>query len=59
MKTWTPHDRLPAVSIRDLLTRFIDITTPPSPNLLQHFASIATNTDDQQKLEILATVDFI
>ena len=39
-----------------LLTRFLDITTPPTPNLLRYFASIATNTKEQTQLNILATV---
>lgn len=55
IKTWTPHERLPACSLRNLLARFLDITTPPTPNLLQHFASIATDEEDQRKLETLAT----
>lgn len=56
MKTWTPHERLPSCSLRTLLSRFMDITTPPTPHLLQHFASIATEQEDQRKLELLATV---
>ncbi|XP_063930433.1 nitric oxide synthase, salivary gland isoform X2 [Zophobas morio] len=55
MKTWTPHERLPSCSLRTLLSRFMDITTPPTPHLLQHFASIATEQEDQRKLELLAT----
>ncbi|XP_019773235.2 nitric oxide synthase, salivary gland isoform X4 [Dendroctonus ponderosae] len=54
VKNWKPHDRLPACSLRDLFTRYLDITTPPSPNLLQHFASIASD-DDQKKLNLLAS----
>lgn len=55
LKTWVPHERLPCCSVRDLLARFLDITTPPTPNLLQHFASIATDEEDQRKLNLLAT----
>lgn len=55
MKTWTPHERLPTCSLRELFNRFLDITTPPSPNLLQYFASIATDEEDQRKLNLLAT----
>lgn len=55
LKSWIPHERLPACSIRTMLARFLDITTPPTPNLLQHFASIATTLQDQQKLDLLAT----
>lgn len=55
MKTWTPHERLPVCSLRELFSRFLDVTTPPSPNLLQYFSSIATDEEDQRKLNLLAT----
>ncbi|XP_067008227.1 nitric oxide synthase, salivary gland [Anabrus simplex] len=55
VKTWVPHERLPSCSLRTLLTRFLDITTPPTPDLLQHLASIATNPEEQEKLSQLAT----
>lgn len=56
MRNWKPHERLPSCSIRELFTRYLDITTPPSPNLLQHFATIATDEEEQKKLNLLATV---
>jgi nitric-oxide synthase len=56
LKTWEPHERLPPCTIRTLFTRFLDITTPPTPNLLQHFASVATDPEDQRRLTLLATV---
>ncbi|KAF5278426.1 hypothetical protein FQA39_LY05915 [Lamprigera yunnana] len=55
VKTWIPHERLPDCSLRELFLRFLDITTPPPPNLLQHFASIATEEVDQIRLTQLAT----
>ncbi|XP_076253398.1 nitric oxide synthase isoform X1 [Rhynchophorus ferrugineus] len=55
IKNWEPHERIPPRTARDLFTRFLDITTPPSPDLLQHFASIATDKEDQRKLNLLAT----
>ncbi|CAH0554483.1 unnamed protein product [Brassicogethes aeneus] len=55
VKTWTPHERLPSCSVRELLGRYLDITTPPSHNLLQQFADIATDEQDQKKLNLLAT----
>ncbi|KAJ9597797.1 hypothetical protein L9F63_011405 [Diploptera punctata] len=55
VKTWEPHERLPPCSLRTLFTRFLDITTPPTPNLLQHFASLATDPEDQRRLTLLAT----
>ena len=59
MKTWEPHERLPPCSLRTVFTRFLDITTPPTPNLLQHFASLATDPEDQRRLTLLATVSNI
>jgi sulfite reductase alpha subunit-like flavoprotein len=56
IKTWEPHERLPPCTLRTLFSRFLDITTPPTPNLLQHFASLATDPEDQQRLTLLATV---
>nr|XP_023011652.1 nitric oxide synthase [Leptinotarsa decemlineata] len=55
MKSWKPHERLPSCSVRELFTLYLDITTPPSPNLLQHFASIATDEEEQKKLNLLAS----
>ncbi|KYQ52059.1 Nitric oxide synthase, salivary gland [Trachymyrmex zeteki] len=55
VKTWIPHDRYLPNSFRMLLTRFLDITTPPTPNLLRYFASIATNAKEQTQLDLLAS----
>ncbi|KAK0160391.1 hypothetical protein PV328_007803 [Microctonus aethiopoides] len=55
IKTWVPHDRFYPNSLKMLLTRFLDITTPPTPNLLRYFASIATNVNEKAKLNLLAT----
>ncbi|XP_071633462.1 nitric oxide synthase isoform X2 [Temnothorax longispinosus] len=55
VKTWIPHDRYLPNSFRMLLTRFLDITTPPTPNLLRYFASIATNAKERTQLDLLAS----
>lgn len=55
-KNWIPHERLPVTSLKELFLRYLDITTPPTPNLLQHFATIATDENDKQQLNTLATV---
>lgn len=57
VKTWAPHDRYLPNSLRMLLTRFLDITTPPTPNLLRYFASIATNAKERTQLDLLASVN--
>nr|CAI5859008.1 unnamed protein product [Callosobruchus analis] len=55
IRNWKPHERIPSCSVRELFSRYLDITTPPTPNLLQHFASIATNEEEQRKLNLLAS----
>ncbi|XP_076549445.1 nitric oxide synthase isoform X3 [Osmia lignaria lignaria] len=55
VKTWMPHDRYLPNSLRMLLTRFLDITTPPTPNLLRYFASVATNPKEQTQLHLLSS----
>ncbi|XP_076232753.1 nitric oxide synthase [Calliopsis andreniformis] len=55
VKTWVAHDRYLPNSLKMLLTRFLDITTPPSPNLLRYFGSIATNPKEQSQLNLLAS----
>ncbi|XP_034942004.1 nitric oxide synthase, salivary gland [Chelonus insularis] len=55
IKSWIPHERFSPNSLRMLLTRFLDITTPPTPNLLRYFASIAENPKEKTQLNLLAT----
>ncbi|NP_001161704.1 nitric oxide synthase [Nasonia vitripennis] len=55
VKSWIPHDKYQGNTLRNLLLRFVDITTPPTPNLLRYFASIATCSKDQAKLCLLST----
>lgn len=55
VKSWEPHPRLPRVSLRTLLSRFLDVTTPPTPQLLQWLATQASDTDEQRALTLLAT----
>lgn len=59
MKSWEPHERLPVVSVRDLFTRLLDITTPPTTILLQYLAKTCENDDEQRQLHLLATVSFV
>nr|ANN13867.1 nitric oxide synthase [Macrobrachium nipponense] len=41
--SWVPHPILPVASTRTLLERYLDITSPPSQELLKLMASVATN----------------
>ncbi|KAG7307096.1 hypothetical protein JYU34_007233 [Plutella xylostella] len=54
VKSWEPHERLPAVSVRDLFTRFLDITTPPTTILLQYLATTCENDEQRRQLNLLA-----
>nr|XP_018899118.1 PREDICTED: nitric oxide synthase, salivary gland isoform X3 [Bemisia tabaci] len=53
--TWEAHPKLPRCSLRELLHRFLDITTPPSPNLLHVLANYCSDENDRNTLELLAT----
>ncbi|XP_065076781.1 nitric oxide synthase isoform X2 [Ochlerotatus camptorhynchus] len=53
-KSWEPHERLPICSLRTLLSRFLDITTPPSRQLLTFLASYCENKTDEERLLMLA-----
>ncbi|XP_064096957.1 nitric oxide synthase, salivary gland-like [Macrobrachium nipponense] len=53
--SWLPHPNLPVSSIRILLKRYLDITTPPSQELLKLMASGATNNKQRSRLNLLAT----
>lgn len=55
-KSWEPHERLPACSLRTLLTRFLDLTTPPSRQLLTLLASFCDDKEDEDRMYLLANV---
>ncbi|XP_063359614.1 nitric oxide synthase-like protein isoform X1 [Cydia amplana] len=55
VKSWEPHERLPIVSVRELFTRFLDITTPPTTILLQYLATTCENEEERTQLNLLAT----
>ncbi|KAK7079598.1 Nitric oxide synthase, brain, partial [Halocaridina rubra] len=55
VQTWEPHERLPIASLRVLLTRYLDITTPPTPNFLHLLAEYAHDNDQRTRLDQLAT----
>uniref|UniRef100_A0A7N8XU71 Nitric oxide synthase n=1 Tax=Mastacembelus armatus TaxID=205130 RepID=A0A7N8XU71_9TELE len=57
ISNWTNETRIPPCTIYQAFQYFLDITTPPSPVLLQQFAALATNEKQKKKLEILSKVD--
>ncbi|XP_053639643.2 nitric oxide synthase, salivary gland-like [Cherax quadricarinatus] len=52
---WEPHPHLPVASLRELLSRYLDITTPPTPTMLQLLAAHANNNRQASRLNQLAT----
>lgn len=54
---WVPHERIPALSMRTALTRYLDITTPPGQQFLRILATMAKDEGDKRKLQLLATVN--
>ncbi|CAH1801570.1 unnamed protein product [Owenia fusiformis] len=52
---WAAIDRFPPMTLRTALTNYLDITTPPTPVLLQHFATQTSDAKDKLALEKLAT----
>lgn len=52
---WSLHDRLPApVSLREALTRYLDITTPPTQQFLTILADTAENSQSAERMKHLA-----
>uniref|UniRef100_A0A3P8X274 nitric-oxide synthase (NADPH) n=1 Tax=Cynoglossus semilaevis TaxID=244447 RepID=A0A3P8X274_CYNSE len=54
ISNWTKESRIPPCTIDQAFQYFLDITTPPSPVLLQQFAALATNDKEKKKLEVLS-----
>lgn len=53
---WVRDPRLPPCTLRQALTFFLDITSPPSPRLLQLLSTLAEEPGEQQELETLSQV---
>lgn len=53
LKVWTSVTRLPTCSVRMALSRYLDITTPPSPDLLRLLATRASEPKDRERLLVL------
>ncbi|XP_054711021.1 LOW QUALITY PROTEIN: nitric oxide synthase, salivary gland-like [Uloborus diversus] len=52
---WYPHERIPALTMRLALTRYLDITTPPGQQFLRILATMAEDEADMRKIQLLAT----
>ncbi|KAG9487805.1 hypothetical protein GDO78_007540 [Eleutherodactylus coqui] len=54
ISNWTEEERIPPCTIFQALKYFLDITTPPTPLLMQQIACLATNEKEKKRLEILS-----
>ncbi|XP_030383405.1 nitric oxide synthase [Scaptodrosophila lebanonensis] len=52
-KCWEPHDKIPADTLRNLLARFFDLTTPPSRQMLTLLAGFCEDAADTERLQQL------
>ncbi|KAL5016525.1 hypothetical protein ScPMuIL_006114 [Solemya velum] len=55
VKGWTTFKKIPLCTLRTALTRFLDITTPPSQTMLKLFSTQANRELDKEELEHLGT----
>ncbi|XP_072944441.1 nitric oxide synthase-like [Epargyreus clarus] len=53
VKTWEDHERIPTVSLRDMFTRFLDITTPPTTKVLKYLAAACSDKNEADYLNEL------
>lgn len=56
MKTWEVDERYQTCTLREALTYYLDLTTPPSQVILQQMANLVTSDVEQAKLEKLSQV---
>uniref|UniRef100_A0A8B9U8Y2 Nitric oxide synthase n=1 Tax=Anas zonorhyncha TaxID=75864 RepID=A0A8B9U8Y2_9AVES len=50
---WTSDKKIPACTLSQALTYLLDITTPPSQQLLKKISQLVTAEGDKQRLEVL------
>ncbi|KAG8456169.1 hypothetical protein GDO86_002096 [Hymenochirus boettgeri] len=54
ISNWTEEERIPPCTIFQAFKYFLDITTPPTPLLMQQIALLATDEKEKTKLELLS-----
>lgn len=50
---WTSDRKIPACTLSEALTYLLDITTPPSQQLLKNLSQLVTAEGDKQRLQVL------
>lgn len=56
ISNWTDENRVPPCTIFQAFKYYLDITTPPTPLLLQQFALLATSDKEKKRLQVLSKV---
>ncbi|XP_072269182.1 nitric oxide synthase 3 [Pyxicephalus adspersus] len=51
---WVSDTRIPPCTLRQALTNYLDITTPPPPQFLQLLSALCEDPDERQRLETLS-----
>ncbi|CAC5367656.1 Nitric oxide synthase, inducible,Nitric oxide synthase, endothelial,Nitric oxide synthase oxygenase,Nitric oxide synthase, brain,Nitric oxide synthase [Mytilus coruscus] len=51
---WNDYGRFPSCSLKDLLGRYLDITTPPSQEFLSILSGLAARQEDKQRIKRIA-----
>ncbi|KAM9118521.1 nitric oxide synthase 1 isoform 1-T1 [Pangshura tecta] len=54
ISNWTDENRIPPCTIFQAFKCYLDITTPPTPLLLQQFALLATKDKEKKRLQVLS-----
>ncbi|XP_067911281.1 nitric oxide synthase, brain isoform X2 [Heterodontus francisci] len=54
ISNWSDENRIPPCTIFQVFKYYLDITTAPSPLLLQQFALLAKNEQQKKRLEVLS-----
>ena len=56
MVSWVDHAKMPPMSLKTAFTRYVDINTPPSQALLKQMSTLASDKEEQKKIQDLSTV---
>ncbi|CAM5106517.1 unnamed protein product [Natator depressus] len=54
ISNWRDENRIPPCTIFQAFKCYLDITTPPTPLLLQQFALLATSDKEKKRLQVLS-----